>query len=191
MNKKEKIVSAAMQVFKEKGIDKAKISDIVKIAGIAQGTFYLYFPSKLSLMPAIAEVMVEITMKTVKEAVQDDAPLAVKLEQIVDAIFLVGRDYNELQALIYAGLASTEHLKEWEMVYKPVYNWLAELLQDAKTSGQIRESINVDYTTKITIGLIESAAEQIYLYDTEKEDQATIQKNEVTQFLKYALGIIE
>ncbi len=48
-----------LKCFRKKGVEKTKISDIVKLAGIAQGTFYLYFPSKLSVMPAIAEVMVE------------------------------------------------------------------------------------------------------------------------------------
>ena len=34
MNKKEKIVYAAIEVFQEKGVEKTKISDIVKLAGI-------------------------------------------------------------------------------------------------------------------------------------------------------------
>ena len=50
----------------------------MKLAGIAQGTFYLYFPSKLSVMPAIAEVMVEKMILAVKEKVQNDAPFQVK-----------------------------------------------------------------------------------------------------------------
>ncbi|WP_342515058.1 TetR family transcriptional regulator [Sporosarcina sp. FSL K6-1522] len=189
MNKKEAIVHAAIAVFREQGIEKTKISDIVKAAGIAQGTFYLYFPSKLSLMPAIAEVMVEKTMAIVQESVQEDATFSVKLEQLVDAIFLVTQEYHEIQALIYSGLASTEHLKEWEMVYAPFYKWISERLQEAKDAAVIRQSIHVDRTAKLIIGLVESAAEQIYLYDSEQEDQARIQKQELNDFLKHALGI--
>ncbi|MGT4652761.1 TetR/AcrR family transcriptional regulator, partial [Bacillus cereus] len=58
MSKREKIMLAAIDAFKEKGIEKTTISDIVKTAGVAQGTFYLYFPSKLSVMPAIAEHLI-------------------------------------------------------------------------------------------------------------------------------------
>jgi hypothetical protein len=36
----KRIVYAAIEVFQEKGVEKTKISDIVKLAGIAQGTFY-------------------------------------------------------------------------------------------------------------------------------------------------------
>ncbi|MFJ7934638.1 TetR family transcriptional regulator [Sporosarcina sp. NPDC096371] len=191
MNKKEMIVHAAIQVFREQGIEKTKISDIVKAAGIAQGTFYLYFPSKLSLMPAIAEVMVEKTMTIVQASVQESATFSVKLEQLVEAIFQVTHDYHEIQALIYSGLASTEHLKEWETVYAPFYQWLSERLQEAKEEGIIRPSIHADRTAKMIIGLVESAAEQIYLYDSEQEDQARIQQVEVNDFLRHALGMHE
>lgn len=70
MSKEEKIILAAIDVFREKGVEKTKVSDIVKSAGIAQGTFYLYFPSKLSVMPAIAAVMVEKIMSEVNHRFQ-------------------------------------------------------------------------------------------------------------------------
>jgi len=189
MNKKEMIVHAAIEVFREQGIEKTKISDIVKAAGIAQGTFYLYFPSKLSLMPAIAEVMVVKTMAIVQKSVEESATFPVQLEQLVEAIFQVTHDYHEIQALIYSGLASTEHLKEWETVYAPFYQWISERLQEAKDAGIIRSSIHADRTAKMIIGLVESAAEQIYLYDSEQEDQARIQQAEVNDFLRHALGM--
>ncbi|MFC5604569.1 TetR family transcriptional regulator [Sporosarcina koreensis] len=188
MDKKERIIKAAIEVFRKQGIEKTKISDIVKAAGIAQGTFYLYFSSKLSLMPAIAEVMASKTLEIVKERVSDDAPFQNRMEQLVDAIFEVNEEYHEIQALIYSGLASTEHLKNWETIYAPFYKWVSEGLQQAIEEGVIRDSVNPDRTAKLIIGLVESAAEQIYLYDADKEDEAIIQKNEVKNFLKHALA---
>src|SRR5215469_16903509 len=49
------LLAAAREVLAEKGLDAAKVSEIVARAGVAQGTFYLYFPSKLSLVIALAE----------------------------------------------------------------------------------------------------------------------------------------
>lgn len=189
MDKKEMIVRAAIAVFREKGIDKTKISDIVKAAGIAQGTFYLYFPSKLSLMPAIAEKMVDVTMQEVNRFVNLENPFPIQLQQLIDSIFHVNQEYHEIQALIYSGLASTEHLKEWETVYDPFYRWVSQRLKEAKKEQSVRTSIQEDHTAKLLIGLIESAAEQIYLYDTNKEDQAKLQKEQVYEFLSYALGL--
>lgn len=191
MGKRTAIIQAAIAAFQENGVEKTKISDIVKKAQIAQGTFYLYFPSKLALMPAIAEVMVEKTMEVVQKTVKEKALFERKLELLVDAIFLVTEEYHDVLALIYSGLAATEHLKEWETVYAPFYEWLSQFLQEGKAKGEIRSSIQPDRTAKLIIGLIESAAEQIYLYDVSQEDQARIQKAEVNEFLRYALGMEE
>lgn len=51
-NKKEKknaLFSTAFQLFTDKGFAKTTISDIVNQAGLAKGTFYLYFKDKYDL----------------------------------------------------------------------------------------------------------------------------------------------
>lgn len=189
MGKRNAIIQSSIHLFKENGIEQTKVSDIVKDAQIAQGTFYLYFPSKLSLMPAIAEVMVEIIMKRIKIEVKKDQTIEVKLENIVDSIFAVTKEYSEVMAMIYSGLASTEHLREWETVYAPVYEWISAVLKEAKTAKSIRQTIDPHRTAKLVIGLIESAAEQVFLYDYSNEREIEIQRNEVILFLLDALGI--
>lgn len=189
MGKRDAIIQSSIHLFKENGIEQTKISDIVKDAQIAQGTFYLYFPSKLSLMPAIAEVMVDTIMKRIKSEVRNEQTIEMKLEKIVDSIFAVTEEYSELMAMIYSGLASTEHLKEWETVYAPVYEWISNLLEEAKVSKSIRQSIDPHRTAKLVIGLVESAAEQVYLYDYSDEQEIEIQRAAVILFLYDALGI--
>lgn len=187
MGKRHSIVHSAMRLFQENGIEKTKISDIVKEAEIAQGTFYLYFPSKLALMPAIAEVMVEKILINVKDHVDDYEKFPVKINQFVNAIFSGVRQYKEVHALIYAGLASTEYLNEWETVYEPIYEYVRTLLEDAQKAGEIRQSLKIDVSAKLIIGLVESAAEQIYLYDVSGDEQARIQKDGVKDLLIHAL----
>lgn len=189
MNKKEKIIQAAVAVFKDKGIEKTKISDIVKQAGIAQGTYYLYFPSKLSIMPAIAEVMVEKTIDKVKDTVNKDDLFTLQLEQLVEAVFAITEDYHEVIALVYAGLSSTEHIKQWEKIYEPFYRWMRLFLAEAQVAGQIRQELQVEHTSKLLIGLIESAAEQVYLYDATNVEHVRTQKQEVLQLITFALDV--
>lgn len=45
----EKIIDAAAAVFYEKGFYGGSISDITRRAGVGNGTFYIYFDSKLSV----------------------------------------------------------------------------------------------------------------------------------------------
>ena len=42
--KKDALFNTAFELFTTKGLTKTTISDIVDQAGVAKGTFYLYFP---------------------------------------------------------------------------------------------------------------------------------------------------
>ncbi|EON74557.1 TetR family transcriptional regulator [Lysinibacillus sphaericus] len=189
MSKEEKIIQAAIEVFREKGIEKAKVSDIVKAAGIAQGTFYLYFPSRLSVMPAIAKVMVEKIITAIEQGVHGQESFEQQLEQVIDIVFSLTEEYRDVFALIYAGITQTEHMKEWENIYAPYYEWMNDFLSVAQKQGIIRDSLNTTRSTKLIIGLVESAAEQIYLYDDSEDETIRLQKLELLDFLHHALGL--
>jgi len=49
------LLDAAVAVFHERGFQKARVSDIVAAAGVAQGTFYLYFRSKENIFTEICD----------------------------------------------------------------------------------------------------------------------------------------
>jgi AcrR family transcriptional regulator len=57
--RRAELVSAASAVFAKNGVANTAVSDIVKAAGVAQGTFYLYFESKDDVILAVVERMVE------------------------------------------------------------------------------------------------------------------------------------
>ena len=63
--RRAELVSAAATVFAQRGVANTAVSDIVKAAGVAQGTFYLYFDSKdaavLAVVERIADAMIEKT----------------------------------------------------------------------------------------------------------------------------------
>ncbi|MBQ7637490.1 MAG: TetR/AcrR family transcriptional regulator [Clostridia bacterium] len=69
LEKKRKIIESAYQIFKSKNIYNTAVDDIVKAAGIARGTFYLYFKDKSDLIEQLiflksAESMKELLKKT-------------------------------------------------------------------------------------------------------------------------------
>ena len=63
--RRAELVSAAATVFAQRGVANTAVSDIVKAAGVAQGTFYLYFDSKdaavLAVVERIADAIIEKT----------------------------------------------------------------------------------------------------------------------------------
>ena len=48
--KEKELFSSAFDLFLEQGIEKTSIDDIAKNAGVAKGTFYLYFSDKYDIL---------------------------------------------------------------------------------------------------------------------------------------------
>lgn len=56
--RRAQIVEAAARIFSRTGYHAASVDDIVREAGVARGTFYLYFPSKRELFSALIDELV-------------------------------------------------------------------------------------------------------------------------------------
>lgn len=52
---RQRLMAAAEEIFGTRGYHAASISDITRRAGVAQGTFYLYFDSKLEIFRALVQ----------------------------------------------------------------------------------------------------------------------------------------
>ena len=95
LNKKKKqdaLLNTAYQLFTEKGFQKTSISDIVNEAGVAKGTFYLYFKDKYELQDVLlAKTSHELFSKACKEATQQ------QFDRLDDKIvFIIDSIINEL-----------------------------------------------------------------------------------------------
>jgi len=70
--RRAELVSAAAAAFAQRGVANTAVSDIVKAAGVAQGTFYLYFDSKddaiIAVVERVADAIVENTAARIAAA---------------------------------------------------------------------------------------------------------------------------
>jgi AcrR family transcriptional regulator len=71
--RRHELVEAAVAVFSAKGVSAASVDDIVRAAGVAKGTFYLYFATKDDLVNAVATSMVEGVADRIEALAADPA----------------------------------------------------------------------------------------------------------------------
>lgn len=55
--KRQRLLEESLRLFREKGFEQTKVSDITRAAGVAKGTFFNYFPTKERVLLALGEQM--------------------------------------------------------------------------------------------------------------------------------------
>lgn len=76
--RRSELAAAAARVFAERGVANTSVADIVKAAGVAQGTFYLYFESKDDALLAVVDGMAEQMIDQIRGAVESAGSTAVE-----------------------------------------------------------------------------------------------------------------
>src|SRR5579885_1096625 len=63
------IISAAFDVFGERGLANARLEDIAKRAGVSKGTIYLYFPNKEELFREMVRQLIVTQLESTEREV--------------------------------------------------------------------------------------------------------------------------
>ena len=76
--RRAELTSAAAAVFAERGVSNSAVSDIVRAAGVAQGTFYLYFDTKDDVILAVVDQIGARMVGDIEAAVNASGPSAIE-----------------------------------------------------------------------------------------------------------------
>ncbi|WP_457638768.1 TetR/AcrR family transcriptional regulator [Persephonella sp.] len=98
---RERLVNSAVKVFSQKGFFNTKVSDIVSDAGVAQGTFYIYFSSKEEIFLHIVKTIVsqiEFVINSYSQATEN--PVA-EIKEFGNEIFKILYQYREIARIFF------------------------------------------------------------------------------------------
>lgn len=85
--RRNEIIDIAQALFLSKGYENTSIQDVLDGAGIAKGTFYHYFSSKLELLDSLIDRLTTATLGSVQPIINDEQLTAPqKLEMFFGAI---------------------------------------------------------------------------------------------------------
>ena len=86
LEKEKRLLSTAFELFNSQGFSKTSISDIVRDAGVAKGTFYLYFKDKYDIQKKlIAEKSAALFQHALDHSHYEEQPTtAKKMIAIID-----------------------------------------------------------------------------------------------------------
>jgi len=144
IEKRDRITEAAISVFAEKGYTAARVADVARKAGVADGTIYLYFQNKEDLLRCIFEEKMGMLLDELADALSGvECPLD-RIRVYAKQHFQQLQDNPELAQVFMVELRKS-HLFLRE--YRPEKLWdylnvFSAAVQEGKLAGLIREDVD-------------------------------------------------
>src|SRR6478735_5146331 len=113
-DKRERILVAAERIFARHGFFAARVSEIAKEAGVADGTIYLYFKSKDDLLISLFENRMKQVNDDLRRAIADLAPAAQRRAFIRTYLQLVSEEPTVAEVLTIELRQSSKFMKEYD-----------------------------------------------------------------------------
>ena len=167
--RRAQLLRAARKVFRAKGYDGATVSEIVREAGVAQGTFYLYFPSKKAAAVSLRDGLMEPMAQAVATAVKSRTSFEDRLESLIAACFKVARRNADLFRLAFIGADETHpemHTESKE--HASILKAITDLFRDAVDAGEM-EAMDPEIAARLAIGLLQHAMIEAFVFGKGKE----------------------
>jgi AcrR family transcriptional regulator len=151
---RERILEAALALFRERGYDEARVQDIIARVGISEGTFFNYFPTKEALLHDFALVQVELYREALRyETEEPETSVPDRIRHVMRAVAMTVAEDRDFQAIVYTRsdlFSSRGVLKERTLL---MYEQLTELFRLGQRRGEVRADVDAVQLAEILTGI--------------------------------------
>jgi TetR/AcrR family fatty acid metabolism transcriptional regulator len=156
-DKRRRILDAAVRVFARKGYFSARVSDIAKKAGVADGTIYLYFRSKEDLLVRLFDEVMSEHVVRAREAVRALPSAPERLLAIAERHLAVLGDNRDLAAVFQVELRqSTRFMERFTASWlRDYFALLDEVIEGGQRDGSLRADVNRKLAAKALFGALD------------------------------------
>jgi len=156
-DKRRRILDAAVRVFARKGYFSARVSDVAKKAGVADGTIYLYFRNKEDLLVRLFDEVMSRHLAQAREAVCALPSAPERLRAIAERHLAVLGENRDLAAVFQVELRQSTRFMErftasWLHDY---FELLDEVMQQGQRDGSLRADVNRKLAAKMLFGALD------------------------------------
>ncbi|WP_105615240.1 TetR/AcrR family transcriptional regulator [Vallitalea okinawensis] len=191
--KRSMILKIAIEEFQKKGFDKASISNIVKDAGIAKGSFYQYFSDKKDLFKYIIDQTAVDKEKYLRGILDDieQIDFFIMLRKLYVAGIQYSNDHPKEARIVNSLINGTNQLKEEMLgdVLEKGVDFYEGLLQLGIKKGTVNQEIDVRLVA-IMINDLSTSLSEHYLKNENNQDVDTFMRwiDQMLYVLKNGIG---
>ena len=171
-NRREDIIEAAIELFREKGYNETSITDIVNRAGIGRGTFYVNFENKEELFIECADRIFYDMYNYVWQEIKDEKNMIERLVKRGRAFTVSYPKWIDMMNLIRGASVSknTAFTKKLNQVMKQIINPIIRDIEKGKKQGIIQKEIDSTIAGYILMGMTEYCNYLLYQNECTEEE---------------------
>ena len=168
--KRERILDSAAKIFAEKGFYHAKISEIARDAGVADGTIYLYFKNKDDILITVFEESVGDIIRSFRESLERIANPSEKIRAFARLhLDMVEKKPNVAAVLQLELRQSNKFIKEYAGSSVADYlNLIREILVEGQEHGTFRSDIHLSIAKRVLFGALDEFSTMLLLAKNKK-----------------------
>lgn len=153
--RREQLLSAAREVLAEHGYERTTVSSIASRANVAQGTFYLYFPSKEALPGALAMELSRALGAATASVTARDLDLEDAIAALQEAVQGAAEEFSDVLPIANRGYELAEQFDAWLALTEPWRVQLEAFLQHLQRRGEVEQSLDVVTTAYVMRDLLD------------------------------------
>jgi AcrR family transcriptional regulator len=175
--RRQQILTVARDVFAKRGYHAAKIDDIVAAAGVARGTFYLYFEDKRAIFEEIVDrTIARLGMSIVRVDPHDGArTVADQVRENIRRIVRILLEDRATTKILLSDALGVDPAFDRKLLsfYDEMSNLLEGSLRDGQTLGVVREG-DVRLIAWLTMGALKEVMFQIVQRGAEYDEDKLV-----------------
>jgi TetR/AcrR family transcriptional regulator, fatty acid metabolism regulator protein len=159
-DKRERILDAAERIFARDGFFAAKVADVAKDAGVADGTIYLYFKSKDDLLISLFETRMERVISTLTAAIAPVKGAHAKLLRLVETYLGLIKDQPSTAEIMTVELRqSAKFMKQDDNPkFAELLRIIAGVVADGQAAGELGDRIPPAIAARMIFGVLDELA---------------------------------
>lgn len=180
-----RIINAATKIFAKKGFFQAKVSEIAKEAKVADGTIYLYFENKDSILISLFEEQMRRVLDDMKEEISKETDAVKKIEKFaLNHLKLIEQNKDVAEIIQVELRQSSKFMKEYKNEKFAEYlNLIADIIKEGQQKGIFKMDIIPGIAKRAFFGALDEMSRFWVLSSRRKYDIETAAKQISEYFL--------
>jgi AcrR family transcriptional regulator len=176
--RRQQILTVARDVFAKRGYHAAKIEDIVAAAGVARGTFYLYFEDKRAIFEEIVDrTIARLGMSIVRVDPHDQArSVADQVRENIRRVVRILLEDRATTKILLSDALGVDAAFDRKLLsfYDEMSSLLEQSLRDGQELGVVRKG-DVHLIAWLTMGALKEVMFQIVQRGAEYDEDKLVE----------------